>query len=299
MKLNCAPISKMSPSPTAGVGTGEVTGVGMVRDASEIGKEPDEHPAAPYPKPKGSSAAVSSTRTACCYCSSDAASSLSEPGPSSSDSSLFEPVPLASDLSPSVSVSNIDLKVPRYLFRKGRVGDDAGMLMKKESRKRICTYYGMMMVIRSSPLLLWLRCQATGWAEYARPYVQYCGRRNLEKMWGWVMSEIKKASSMNTRNIDGMNAPPYCVLLLVRGHQGIELCLEKLMVVVANLVLVVMKACVHCSMEWDDQREVVEPLVDGDVEEVDDLSFEAMEDDEVATVDGVFEGAFGALGDEI
>ncbi|GJS33673.1 hypothetical protein Tco_0532055 [Tanacetum coccineum] len=36
----------------------------------------------------------------------------------------------------------------------------------------------------------------------------------------------------------------------------------------------------------------------GDVEKVGDLSLEAMEDDEVALVDGVFEGAFGALGDE-
>ncbi|GJZ78734.1 reverse transcriptase domain-containing protein [Tanacetum coccineum] len=38
--------------------------------------------------------------------------------------------------------------------------------------------------------------------------------------------------------------------------------------------------------------------VDGDVEEVGDLSLESMEDEEVATVDGVFEGAFGALGDK-
>nr|GEU46968.1 hypothetical protein [Tanacetum cinerariifolium] len=36
----------------------------------------------------------------------------------------------------------------------------------------------------------------------------------------------------------------------------------------------------------------------GDVEEVGDLSLEAMEDDEVALVDGVFEGALCALGDE-
>ncbi|GKC09391.1 hypothetical protein Tco_1001001 [Tanacetum coccineum] len=49
------------------------------------------------------------------------------------------------------------------------------------------------------------------------------------------------------------------------------------------------------STEWDDQREVIEPLVDGDVEEVGDLSLESMEDEEVATVDGVFEGSFGAL----
>ncbi|GJW75778.1 hypothetical protein Tco_0135148, partial [Tanacetum coccineum] len=38
--------------------------------------------------------------------------------------------------------------------------------------------------------------------------------------------------------------------------------------------------------------------VEGDVEEVDDLSLEALEDEEVAMVDEVFEGAFGALGDE-
>nr|GEW66324.1 hypothetical protein [Tanacetum cinerariifolium] len=39
-------------------------------------------------------------------------------------------------------------------------------------------------------------------------------------------------------------------------------------------------------------------LVEGDVEEAGDLSLEAMENDEVALVDGVFEGAFGALGEE-
>ncbi|GJT72762.1 hypothetical protein Tco_1032048, partial [Tanacetum coccineum] len=44
--------------------------------------------------------------------------------------------------------------------------------------------------------------------------------------------------------------------------------------------------------------EFKQPLVDGDVEEVGDLSLEAMEDDEVALMDGVIEGAFGALGDE-
>ncbi|GKA34543.1 hypothetical protein Tco_0720972 [Tanacetum coccineum] len=37
------------------------------------------------------------------------------------------------------------------------------------------------------------------------------------------------------------------------------------------------------------------PLVDGDVEEVVDFSLESMEDEEVATVDGVFEGALGNL----
>ncbi|GJV60950.1 hypothetical protein Tco_1467050 [Tanacetum coccineum] len=35
-----------------------------------------------------------------------------------------------------------------------------------------------------------------------------------------------------------------------------------------------------------------------DVEEDGDLSLEAIEDEEVALVDGVFKGAFGALGDE-
>nr|GFA56373.1 hypothetical protein [Tanacetum cinerariifolium] len=40
------------------------------------------------------------------------------------------------------------------------------------------------------------------------------------------------------------------------------------------------------------------PLVEGDMEEVGDLSLEATEDKEVALVDSVFEGAFGALGDE-
>ncbi|GKA33484.1 hypothetical protein Tco_0719913 [Tanacetum coccineum] len=40
-------------------------------------------------------------------------------------------------------------------------------------------------------------------------------------------------------------------------------------------------------------------LVDGDVEEVGDLCLEAIDDEEVPLVDGVFEGAFGALGDEI
>nr|GEW67794.1 reverse transcriptase [Tanacetum cinerariifolium] len=41
-----------------------------------------------------------------------------------------------------------------------------------------------------------------------------------------------------------------------------------------------------------------EPLVDGVVKEVSDLSLEAMEDEEVAMMDGVFKGAFGALSDE-
>nr|GEW01384.1 reverse transcriptase [Tanacetum cinerariifolium] len=39
-------------------------------------------------------------------------------------------------------------------------------------------------------------------------------------------------------------------------------------------------------------------LVDGDVEEVGDLSFKAIKNKEVALVDGVFDGAFGALGDQ-
>ncbi|GJZ52356.1 hypothetical protein Tco_0606871 [Tanacetum coccineum] len=41
------------------------------------------------------------------------------------------------------------------------------------------------------------------------------------------------------------------------------------------------------------------PLVDGDVEEVGDLSLEEIEDEEVVTVDGVFEGAFWELGLEV
>ncbi|GKE86673.1 hypothetical protein Tco_1560415, partial [Tanacetum coccineum] len=41
------------------------------------------------------------------------------------------------------------------------------------------------------------------------------------------------------------------------------------------------------------------PLFDEDVEEVGDLSLESMEDEKVATMDGVFEGAFGALGLEV
>nr|GFA45231.1 hypothetical protein [Tanacetum cinerariifolium] len=55
------------------------------------------------------------------------------------------------------------------------------------------------------------------------------------------------------------------------------------------------------SKKLDDQREVVrvlKPLVDGDMEEVGDLSLESIEDEEVATVDGVFEAAFGVLGDK-
>nr|GEV20738.1 hypothetical protein [Tanacetum cinerariifolium] len=39
-------------------------------------------------------------------------------------------------------------------------------------------------------------------------------------------------------------------------------------------------------------------LVDGDVEEVGDLILESMEDKKVAAVDGVFKGAFRALGDK-
>ncbi|GJT02781.1 hypothetical protein Tco_0823950 [Tanacetum coccineum] len=36
-------IETMSPSPTAGAGTGEAIGVGMVRDTGETSKEPDDH----------------------------------------------------------------------------------------------------------------------------------------------------------------------------------------------------------------------------------------------------------------
>ncbi|GKD20218.1 hypothetical protein Tco_1221921, partial [Tanacetum coccineum] len=45
--------------------------------------------------------------------------------------------------------------------------------------------------------------------------------------------------------------------------------------------------------------DILGPLVNGDVEEVGDLSLESMKDEEVAMVDGVFEGAFGALGFEM
>ncbi|GKA77703.1 retrotransposon ORF1, partial [Tanacetum coccineum] len=41
---------------------------------------------------------------------------------------------------------------------------------------------------------------------------------------------------------------------------------------------------------------IVKPWVDGDVEDVGDLSLELIEDEEVATVDGVFKGVFGAFG---
>nr|GFA02843.1 hypothetical protein [Tanacetum cinerariifolium] len=41
------------------------------------------------------------------------------------------------------------------------------------------------------------------------------------------------------------------------------------------------------------------PLVDGDVEDVDDLSLELIEDEKVATMDGVFEGAFREIGLEV
>nr|GEY21584.1 retrotransposon protein, putative, Ty1-copia subclass [Tanacetum cinerariifolium] len=52
-------------------------------------------------------------------------------------------------------------------------------------------------------------------------------------------------------------------------------------------------------LNWMSSGDIGErELVDGDVEEVGDLSLEAMKDKEVALVDGVFDGAFGALGDE-
>ncbi|GJR56285.1 hypothetical protein Tco_1406806 [Tanacetum coccineum] len=73
------------------------------------------------------------------------------------------------------------------------------------------------------------------------------------------------------------------------------------MVVVASLVVVVGKACVQCgggTLEGGEIGEFKKELVDGGVEEVGDLNLESMEDEEVALVDGVFEGAFGALGDE-
>ncbi|GJU56187.1 hypothetical protein Tco_1229901 [Tanacetum coccineum] len=72
------------------------------------------------------------------------------------------------------------------------------------------------------------------------------------------------------------------------------------MVVVANLVVVVVRACVQFgggggTLRGGDIVKVKYPLVDGDGEEVGDLSLESIKDEEVATVDGVFEGAFGAL----
>ncbi|GKC49726.1 putative reverse transcriptase domain-containing protein [Tanacetum coccineum] len=52
-------------------------------------------------------------------------------------------------------------------------------------------------------------------------------------------------------------------------------------------------------LNWMSSRVIGErPLVDSNVEEVGDLSLESIEDEEVATVDGFFEGAFGALGDK-
>nr|GEY12400.1 hypothetical protein [Tanacetum cinerariifolium] len=53
------------------------------------------------------------------------------------------------------------------------------------------------------------------------------------------------------------------------------------------------------TLEGGDIVEVKWLLVDGDVEEVGDLSLESIDDEEVTTVDGVFEGAFGALGLEM
>ncbi|GKF14024.1 hypothetical protein Tco_0055486, partial [Tanacetum coccineum] len=52
-------------------------------------------------------------------------------------------------------------------------------------------------------------------------------------------------------------------------------------------------------LNWMSNGVIDERLfVNGDVDEVGDLSLESMEDEEVPTVDGVFEGAFGALGDK-
>ncbi|GJW68811.1 hypothetical protein Tco_0123235 [Tanacetum coccineum] len=61
-----------------------------------------------------------------------------------------------------------------------------------------------------------------------------------------------------------------------------DLGLERLMVMVANLVVVVGKACVQFgggggTLGGGDIVEVKQPLVDGDVEEVDDLSLESIE----------------------
>ncbi|GKA87387.1 hypothetical protein Tco_0809151 [Tanacetum coccineum] len=80
---------------------------------------------APYPKPRGSSIVISLTGNVCCCCS-DATSSPSELRPSSSSSLLPHPTPSASNSSSLVLVSNIELEVPRYLFRIGREGDDVG-----------------------------------------------------------------------------------------------------------------------------------------------------------------------------
>ncbi|GKC39846.1 hypothetical protein Tco_1052230 [Tanacetum coccineum] len=69
-------------------------------------------------------------------------------------------------------------------------------LMKKGSRKRICTSYGIMMVIGSSPQSLCLRYQATGCDEYARGYMQYCGSRKLEK--GFSLGKLECSQGVIT-----------------------------------------------------------------------------------------------------
>nr|GEZ04993.1 nucleotide-binding alpha-beta plait domain-containing protein [Tanacetum cinerariifolium] len=59
-----------------------------------------------------------------------------------------------------------------------------------------------------------------------------------------------------------------------------------------------LEECKRCKILFVCKDGLTIPLVDGDVEKVGDLSLESIEDEEVATVDGVFEGAFGTLGDK-
>nr|GEW46542.1 hypothetical protein [Tanacetum cinerariifolium] len=57
------------------------------------------------------------------------------------------------------------------------------------------------------------------------------------------------------------------------------------------------QACCSMCFKKVPQNEMTKDRWWSDVEDVGDLSFELIEDEEVAMVDGVFESAFGALGD--
>ncbi|GKB04023.1 hypothetical protein Tco_0832166 [Tanacetum coccineum] len=111
-----------------------------------------------------------------------------------------------------------------------------------------------------------------------------------------VTSSNKKRNNNNKGNSDG-NRIPKGVPLSKRFQEK----LMVVLVVVAKKVVVDERAFVQCgggTLGGDEIGEFKSSFVEGDVDKLVDFSLEAIEDEEVSLVDGVFEGAFGALGEE-
>ncbi|GJS39571.1 hypothetical protein Tco_0564614 [Tanacetum coccineum] len=109
-----------------------------------------------------------------------------QPGqPPNADPLMWPPHPLSQYPYPSTHHSQslyllLAHKFPNISFIRKESMMILGMMFMKGSCKRIGTSYGMKRVIVPSPQSTWLSSQETGWAVYARPSVQYCGRDGSE-----------------------------------------------------------------------------------------------------------------------